>query len=308
MPSPTPVKFRNREGLELFGTLHRSDIEDRSKPFAILLSPGVKMRVGPGRLYIPVTKLLNELGFSVLRFDFYGLGDSEGELEEELLADVYNNIEVGRYVDDSIAAMDYVAHEIGATHFLLGGLCGGAITGLLTAQCDSRVTALLSIGMTVTLASNSATPAKYLTQNELATLRSGYLSKVLDIGSWARLLTFKSDYSALYRSLAQPFRRSVKLSEKNKPPEEQRGDVNPLFPKAYLDFLNRGGKALMIFSGADRLYGQYQEKFLAYHKQELDQVSDQIVEYVIPDANHVVSFGKWREELLSRTSAWLDTV
>ncbi len=38
----------------------------------------------------------------MLRFDFFGLGDSEGDLDETVLADVYNNIEVGRYVDDTL--------------------------------------------------------------------------------------------------------------------------------------------------------------------------------------------------------------
>jgi len=37
----------------------------------------------------------------VLRFDFYGLGDSEGEIREPMLADLYGSIQMGRYVKDT---------------------------------------------------------------------------------------------------------------------------------------------------------------------------------------------------------------
>jgi pimeloyl-ACP methyl ester carboxylesterase len=235
------VTFSNTQGLNLFGTFHRPARPARDLPTVVLLSPGVKMRVGPGRLYVPLTRALNELGFPVLRFDFYGLGDSEGELDEPMLADVYNHIEVGRYVDDTLCALRWLSSERGSTHFILGGLCGGAITALLTAEKDDRVEGLLSLGMTVTLASNAAKPARYLTQGELASLRRGYYQRLLQPRSWLRLLTFQSDYSVIWRSISQVFsgknRASPPPSQESETEQEQRGNANPLFPEAYLSFL-----------------------------------------------------------------------
>jgi pimeloyl-ACP methyl ester carboxylesterase len=148
----------------------------------VLFSPGAKMRIGPGRLYVPLTEMLNAMGYLVLRFDFFGLGDSEGELEESLLVDVYSNIQVGRYVTDGQIALEWLRREHGSTRFIVGGLCGGALTGLLVAEREPSIEALLSIGMTVTLDSDSAMPSKYLTQFELAHLRQGYLAKL-----WTRV-------------------------------------------------------------------------------------------------------------------------
>ena len=79
-----------------------------------------------------------------------------------MLADVYNNIEVGRYVGDTRSAIQWLRKQFGARRFILGGLCGGAITALLAAEREPEVEGLLSLGMTVTLASNAATPAKDL--------------------------------------------------------------------------------------------------------------------------------------------------
>src|SRR5687768_3711240 len=130
MSEPEAVRFKNDNGQVLFGTLHPPARPRHGLPAIVLLSPGVKMRVGPGRLYVPLTDMLNDLGYTVLRFDFFGLGDSEGELQEPMLADVYNNIEVGRYVGDTVSALNWLAKEKGFQRFVLGGLCGGAITAL----------------------------------------------------------------------------------------------------------------------------------------------------------------------------------
>ena len=128
MPSQQPVAFPNRAGLQLFGILHLPDRPRPGAPALIMLSPGVKMRVGPQRLYRRMAEQFAAAGLTVLRFDFHGLGDSEGTLTEEMLRDVYNHIEVGRFVADTVDAMDWLQENAGAREFILSGLCGGAIT------------------------------------------------------------------------------------------------------------------------------------------------------------------------------------
>lgn len=304
------VIFPNPDGHKLFGTLHVPANPDRSLAAVVLLSPGVKMRVGPGRLYVPLTQLLNSLGYTVLRFDFFGLGDSEGELQEATLADVYNNIEVGRYVNDTVSALNWLKDTHGFDRFMLGGLCGGAITALLVAERDRRVESLLSIGMTVTLASNAATPAKYLTTVQLDTLRGIYLRRLLEPHSWVRLLTFRSQYSAIWRSMLRLFSRKGSKPAKTPPAAaaatiEQRGNANPLFPRAFFAFLERGGRTLMLFSEKDRLQAEYEEKFALPYGERLQPYVPQIEHHVVANANHVLSFQEWQREMLVAAEQWL---
>lgn len=303
------VSFTNAEGLRLFGTLHRPDAPRVGMPAILLLSPGIKMRVGPGRLYVPLTDMLVAQGYTVLRFDFFGLGDSEGELTETMLADVYNHIEVGRYVGDTLSAIRWFKEMLGFKSFILGGLCGGAITALLAAQREPSVEGLLSLGMTVTLASNAATPAKYMTRAQLDGWRRGYYRRLLQPKAWLRFLTFQSQYDVIWSSM-----KRLILNErtpKNLPPPsdpapiEQRGNANSLFPPAFFAFLQRGGKALMLFSEKDRLQAEYEEKFVTPYAAQLQDYLPQIRTHIVPNANHVLALHEWQREMVEVSREWL---
>ena len=74
-----PVSFRNARGETLHGMLHAPAAEVRRGVCILLLSPGIKGRVGPHRLYLKLAGPFVAAGFHVLRFDYYGLGDSEGD-------------------------------------------------------------------------------------------------------------------------------------------------------------------------------------------------------------------------------------
>ncbi len=195
------VSFPNRAGLLLRGILHEPDPSVARGVCVLLLSPGIKGRVGPHRLYLKIAARLVPLGFHVLRFDYYGLGDSEGEISERALADMYVTIQGGRYVDDTIAAMDWAQQSLRISRFVGSGLCGGSLSALLTAERDSRIECLLGIGIPAILDGGPANWERFLTKGQLANLRSSYLRKLLDPHSWQRLLSGKTNYSMLWRSL-----------------------------------------------------------------------------------------------------------
>ncbi len=304
------VSFRNPEGLLLHGTLHTpSGDAPRGRPAVVLMSPGVKMRVGPGRLYVPITDLLTARGHTVLRFDFFGLGDSEGELPEAMLVDVYGQTEVGRFAADAEAALRWLRAR-GHDRFIVGGLCGGAVTALYGAVRDPGVEALISIGMTVTIASDAVRPASQLTMADLEERRRGYLRRLTDPAAWWRLLTFQSEFGVILRSfLGRRARPAAGAGEAAAPAltPEQLANVNPLFPPAFFAFLERGGRALMLFGEKDRVFSEYQEKFVALHAGRLARHADQVTQHVVPGANHVMSRGDWQAEMLDVMGRWLET-
>lgn len=307
----TPVTFPNKKGSRLFGILHLPQVVEHKGTAVILLSPGIKMRTGPHLLYRRMTELFTSLGFPVLRFDFFGLGDSEGQLEEKQLADVYNHMEVGRFVEDAIDAMDWMQKNHGFSRFIMSGLCGGAISGLLAGGRDKRVAGLLGLGITPVLASKAANPALYMTTGQLLELRTGYIRKLVDPKSIWRVLTLQSDFKMAWKSLTVPLQSRWNQMSRGLAPlstgtdEFPDDNANPLFPPAFFEMTSSGRPLLLIFSGADRLNWEFQEKFIPRYGEQLKTAKDMYDVHIIPNANHILSFREWEKDMLDVARNWL---
>jgi pimeloyl-ACP methyl ester carboxylesterase len=245
------------------------------------------------------------LGFHVLRFDYYGLGDSSGELDEKELAQVYASIQTGRYVDDTIAAMNWAQQVLGISRFVGSGLCGGSISALLTAAQDPRIECLLGIGLPTALDGRPENWATSLTQGQLNDLRGGYKRKMLDPRSWLRLLSGKTDYTALWRSLRG--KRAKSGAQPSKPASPSEDNTNPRFAPAMRAVIESGRQMLLVFSANDRMHYEFQEKFEARHP-EFSSVRNGMYEtVVIEKANHVMSDRASVEALLNHADRWLIT-
>ena len=118
----------------LVGILTNPDmaLHTRNGPGVLLLNAGLLHRVGPYRLYVDLARKLGSMGFTVLRFDLSGKGDSlQGDdirLYEE------------RTVGDICEAMDFLSTKKGVDEFVLIGLCSGADNAHEAAVKDDRVT------------------------------------------------------------------------------------------------------------------------------------------------------------------------
>ena len=77
-----------------------------------------------------------------------------------------------------------------------------------------------------------------------------------------------------------------------------------MFPPAYFEFLERGGKALMLFSEKDRLQSEYEEKFARAVRGATRAVrgADRQT-IVIANANHVLTLHEWQREMVA-SRAW----
>ena len=309
MNNTKPVVFQNKNNQKLFGILHQPAESQRKSTAIILLSPGVKMRVAPHGMYKKMAEHYAALGFPVLRFDFYGLGDAEGELELTQLSNIYNTIQLGRYVDDTIASMDWMEHELGISKFIVGGLCGGAITGMIAAHDDMRACALLALGIPVALDVGEENWHKHLSQGQMSQLRDGYIKRLLKPKSWLRLLTFQSDYRVIFKSFKQILFKTKKTAI-NKNIDEQSNkkeddNTNPKFAPAFFKMLDTSRPMIHIFSGTDRLASEFEEKFADLYEDQLKQYDTLYEVHTIDKANHILAHPSWFNEMLDLTTNWL---
>jgi uncharacterized protein len=302
------LTFPNEQGARLFGILHSPVTTVIRDVGIVLLSPGIKSRVGPHRLYIRMAQAFARMGFPVLRFDFYGLGDSEGELRDCSHSDLHTEIQLGRYVQDANAAIDCIRTRTGVSRVIVGGLCGGALTGLLSGAENDNVAGLLALGIPVILDNQTTTSGETMTKGQRGRLRRGYVRKLLDLRSWIRLFTLKTDFGTLFRSL---WNRPKNTRGKNQndgvdgSTKSVASNLNPLFSPACFKFLKRGAPILFIFSGGDRLHWEFEEKFLAPNKEYLAPLRSRFEMHTIEDANHILSLPEWEKQMLVVASDWL---
>lgn len=83
-----------------------------------------------------ISRALTGSGFAVLRFDFTGLGDSDGD---------FANTTFSSNIEDLLAAADYLGREYRAPSLLIGHSLGGAAV-LATAARIPSVNAVVTIG------------------------------------------------------------------------------------------------------------------------------------------------------------------
>ena len=95
----------------------------------LIMVGGPQYRVGSHRQFTLLARDLTSAGFPSLRFDYSGMGDSEGD-----------RLGFEKTGDDISTAIDtFIECVPGITHVVLWGLCDAASSGMILAHRDSRV-------------------------------------------------------------------------------------------------------------------------------------------------------------------------
>ncbi len=258
----------------LAGVLTQTDT-DSQRPHVLILNAGVVHHVGPGRLGVEVARELAAAGFSSLRFDFSGIGDSAPRVPP------LDPIACG--IADVRDAMDYLGAAQGARQFVLLGLCSGARHAHYVATADTRV-----VG---------------------AVLLDGYAFPTMR----SKLMQIRSRLDRPLALLAGVNRRFSRML--NAEPAPQTGpsedDGDAFFPKDptrdemakdLAALAARDVNLLCVFSGEWQDYryeGQFRD---AFHEVELQPI---LTERLIDKADHLYFTPPERTALLTMVTAWL---
>jgi pimeloyl-ACP methyl ester carboxylesterase len=190
---------------------------------AILLNAGVIHHVGPGRIYVKMARQLASLGFTVLRFDFSGIGDSKPR---------YDNLPFEKSsIDETQRAMDLLAARRGIRRFILIGGCSGARVSFATASCDPRLLSVILINFEVT----SDEDRELDTDSNRRKDEHYYLNfAIRNYRSWRKLLTGEAEYRRIFGVVAsQLCRRFAKGKAESEPAQWKafRKDLNAIIQR-----------------------------------------------------------------------------
>ncbi len=131
-PAAEPVEFASRRGNVLVGDLHRPR---HANGTILVLCHGMES-TRRGNKQRAIVERFGPAGYTILRFDFSYVGDSEGRFED---------LTISGEVDDVLGALDFLDDFGAARRILIGSSLGGAVALLAAAAEPDRVSAVATI-------------------------------------------------------------------------------------------------------------------------------------------------------------------
>ncbi len=280
----TPLTFPCR-GENLSGILH--GVEGDASRGVVLVVGGPQYRVGSHRQFVLLARALAAHGTPVLRFDYRGMGDSEGSLRD--FADVGADIEAA--IDALQGAMPSVDRVV------LWGLCDAASAAAFYGWRDARVDGLVMLNPWVRTESGEAK----------AYIRHYYLQRLLAPAFWRKLLRLQWNPLASLGSLLSLARRARgggRDAGDNGLAADLPGDLD--LPARMFHGLSRfGGRVLLILSGRDLTADEFRDLVAADERWRALLSSARVQRHDLAEADHTFSCRAWRDQVADWTNQWL---
>jgi exosortase A-associated hydrolase 1 len=242
----------------------------------IIVTGGPQYRSGSHRQFTLLARQMAASGIVSLRFDYRGMGDSEGESRNFLAVN-----------EDIRAATDaLLKHSPTIRHVAIWGLCDAASAALYYAHQDSRVNKLILLNPWVYTEAGASR----------ARLKHYYLARLMQPSFWHKLLTGGIDM----RQSAGDLSKSVPVAS----PDTMSDNYIARMREGLQQFK---GDVLFILSGNDLIA----QEFIDLTRRDKDWrtacASTRISQKTIPQANHTFSSHDWRTQVGDITIAWILT-
>jgi pimeloyl-ACP methyl ester carboxylesterase len=289
--SEEPVHFESR-GYKLFGIFHPAS--DGNKDFGIIFAnSGMQNRVGPHRLYVVFARILSQIGYSVLRIDLPGIGESEGTITEDNF-DAQNP-------DDTISAINFLKNTIKIKKIALFGICAGARNVLKAGSKDKRVEGLILwslpiISIAPSMTSPNQDPRGWMSKRGIILSIKDKLRKAISIPAWKKYLASGGNIKSIFRDFRGIF---WNLVSKEKIWSQER---HHKFFTAFSSYMRSGRPALF-------LYGEKDNILIEEFKVKMNELSANInhsCDYlIIRNGNHTFTSMDTQKEAIAETIEWL---
>ncbi|WP_242404530.1 hydrolase 1, exosortase A system-associated [Janthinobacterium agaricidamnosum] len=241
----------------------------------LIVTGGPQYRVGSHRQFALLARELAARGIPVMRFDYRGMGDSQGEARD------YRQI--GDDIDSATQAFFSCVPQL--RELVLWGLCDGATAAACHAYQDPRISGLILLNPWVRSEAGNAR----------VTLRHYYLARLRQRDFWRKLLSGKWHAGQSLSAM-----RRLQLSSR----ADQQPDDSPA-QRLYTGLRRFRGRTLVILSGADLGAREYSD--LPNHQplwRELHH-NPLMRQVTVPYANHTFARRAWRDAVTGMCADWI---
>jgi exosortase A-associated hydrolase 1 len=261
----------------LYGVLSLPDTRcDRG---VLIVVGGPQYRAGSHRQFTLLTRHLAQNGIAAMRFDYRGMGDSEGEMRD------FDAVE-----DDLRAALDAFYRAVpDLREVVLWGLCDGASAIAMYAARDIRVAGVVLLNPWVRTDDGIAR----------TTLKHYYRTRLLEPAFWHKLVRGKFDVIGSLKSMGRLAHAALR-------PRAAQPQAQASFPQRMLSGMRSfRGHVLVIVSGADLTAREFCDLAGAdpHWKRLLEE--PRVTRHRLDKADHTFSRRAWRDQVADWTCAWL---
>ena len=268
-------------GETLVGILHRPAQPGRR---GLVLVPGApQYRVGSHRQSVLLARDLAAQGIAVLRFDYRGMGDSDG---------AFRSFEaVSEDIAAAVAELSARVPEIRET--ILFGLCDGASAIAYFAAERPDLAGLVLVNPWV----------RDRDTVDQALVRHYYRDRLLSGDLWRRLFTGKLHLGRALGDLAGTLAR---LARRKAGSERESATDKPLSARVADALAGYQGRVLLILSGADLTAQEFEVSVLESEDIAAWRNRAAFRLLRLEGANHTYARAEWRQRLHSTLLEWID--
>lgn len=270
-----PLVFRCRESA-LVGILHRSSGPQCEVAILVIVG-GPQYRAGSHRQFVSTARSLAGTGCPVLRFDYRGMGDSEGDYAgfEHVAEDI-------RVAIDAISAACLPRRGV-----VLLGLCDAASAALMYCCSDPRVAGLILMN-----------PWVRSEQSQAAVMvKRYYARRLLQADFWRKLVCGGFDFTRSANSFWGYLARAMQ----RQPGVRSRGFIESM-RSGLQEF---AGPVLIVQSGRDLTADEFRELCRSDAKWQRAMVRRGVEVIDMAEADHTFSRTNHLEEFNSHCRHWL---
>ena len=244
----------------------------------VVVVGGPQYRAGSHRQFALLARELARAGIPVFRFDYRGMGDSEGEPRTFEAID-----------GDLGAAVRALQRESGVARVVFWGLCDGASAAFMYPADDPRIAGIVAVNPWARSPRGEASVR--LKHYYLQRLFSGDFWRNIGHGRWALRRRVGDFVAALHSAVAGP-----------------QGPSSAFLQRMHEGWARFGKPVLLILSGQDYTAREFEAWAGADRRREelLLRPGTELCRFA--DADHTFSSRVWREVVTQKTIAWIRTL
>lgn len=252
----------------------------------LIVVGGPQYRVGSHRQFALLARSLATQGIAAMRFDYRGMGDSDGEARS------FESVN-----EDLRAAVDHFMTAIpGMKEVVIWGLCDAASAALFYAAGDPRVGGLVLLNP---WARTTGGIAK-------TTLKHYYRGRLMEPELWKKILSGRFHYAAAAKSFARLVGAAFRKTQAGGTPESAQAASSAPLPERMLAGLSQfKGKVLLIISGADLTAQEFLDMAKASPKWQRLLADPRVSRRTLDEADHTFSRRGWRDQVSDWTGEWV---